>query len=154
MAVCKPRIRMVIQGTAAFLFALCALVSLAEVPERILPFSFTENGFFIEGIDFGQVPPASFHQRFIIITNTSSHELKNVALRITGNYTASNCMPVFLPGVACNVIINYKAPANASWDTKWLNIEFTVQQPDGSTNSDSQRLPIIGGVQPSSDQPD
>jgi hypothetical protein len=145
---------MVIQRTAAFLFALCASVSVAEVPDRIMPFSFTENGFLIEGVDFGQVAPASFHQRFIVITNTSSHELKNVVLKITGNYKVSNCMSVFLPGMVCYVILNYKAPAHAGWDMKWLNIEFTVQQPEDLIHSDSQRLPIIGGVQLSSDPPD
>ena len=113
MTVCKSHFRMVIQWAATILFALCAFVSLAEVPDRIMPFSFTEYGFFIEVVDFGQVSPASFHQRFIVITNTSSYELKNVALKITGNYTASNCMSVFLPDVSCNVILNYKAPAHA-----------------------------------------
>ena len=154
MTVCKQHIRMVICRAAAFLFALCVSVSLAEVPDRILPFSFTENGLYIEGVDFGQVPQASFHQRFIVITNTSSHELKNVVLKITGNYKVSNCMSVFLPGMVCYVILNYKAPAHAGWDMKWLNIEFTVQQSDGSIHSDSQRLPIIGGVQGPPDQPD
>ena len=154
MATCKPYIRMVVHRTAVFLLVLCASVSLAEAPDRIFPFIFTENGFVIEGVDFGQVPQASFHQRFIVITNTSNHELKNVVLKITGNYTVSNCMSVFPPGVSCNVILNYKAPAHAGWDIKWLNIEFTAQQPDNSIHSDSQRLPIIGGVQQLSSQPD
>ena len=154
MTACKPYISMVVHRTAVFLFVLCASVSLADVPDRILPFIFTENGFIIEGVDFGQVPQDSFHQRFIVITNTSNYELKNVALKITGNYTISNCMPVFLPGVSCNVILNYKAPAHAGWDMKWLNIEFTAQQPDNSIYSDSQRLPVIGGVQQPSGQPD
>ena len=154
MTVCKPHISMAIHRTAVFLFALCSSMSLADVPDRILPFSFTEDGLFIEGVDFGQVPQASFHQRFIVITNTSSHELKNVVLKITGNYKVSNCMSVFLPGMVCYVILNYKAPAHAGWDMKWLNIEFTVQQSDGSIHSESQRLPIIGGVQVPSDQPD
>ena len=154
MTVCKPHIRMTVLRTAALMFTLCAFMSLAEVPDRIMPFNFIENGFFIDVVDFGQVSPASFHQRFIVITNTSNHEPKNVVLKITGNYTASNCMSAFLPGESCNVILNYKAPAHAGWDMKWLNIEFTVQQADGSIQSDSQRLPIIGGVQVSSDQPD
>ena len=154
MAVYKSHLRMVIHRTAAFLLAVCASVSLAEAPDRILPFSFTENGLFIEGVDFGQVPQASFHQRFIVITNTSSYKLKNVVLKISGNYKVSNCMSVFLPGVACSVILNYKAPAHAGWDIKWLNIEFTVQQPDDSIHSDSQRLPIIGGVQVTAVPPD
>ena len=154
MAACKPYIRMVVHRTIVFLLVLCAPVSLAEVPDRILPFVFTENGLVIEGVDFGQVPQASFHQRFIVITNTSSHELKNVVLTITGNYRVSNCMSVFMPGVSCNVILNYKAPAHAGWDMKWLNIEFTVQQQDNSIHSDSQRLPIIGGVQQPSGEPD
>ena len=154
MAACKPYIRMVVHRTAVFLLVLCSSVSLAEAPDRIVPFIFTENGFVIEGVDFGQVPQASFHQRFIVITNTSNHELKNVVLTITGNYTVSNCMSVFLPGVSCNVILNYKAPAHAGWDVKWLNIGFTAQQPDNSIHSDSQRLPIIGGVQQPSGQTD
>ena len=154
MVACKPYIRKIVRRTAVFLLALCASVSLAEVPDRILPFTFTENGFVIEGVDFGQVPQASFHQRYIVITNTSKHELKNVVLKITGNYKVSNCMSIFLPGESCNVILNYKAPAQASWDIKWLNIEFTAEQPDSSIYSDSQRLPVIGGVQQSSGQPD
>lgn len=64
---------MVVHGTAVFLLVVCISVSRAEVPDRILPFTFTENGLIIEGVDFGQVPQASFHQRFIVITNTSSH---------------------------------------------------------------------------------
>ena len=154
MAACKPYIRRVLHGTAVFLLVLCASVSRAEMPDRILPFTFTENGFVIEGVDFGQVPQASFHQRFIVITNTSNHKLNNVVLKITGNYTVSNCMSVFLPGVSCNVILNYRAPPHAGWDMKWLNIEFTAQQPDNSIHSDSQRIPIIGGVQQQSGQPD
>jgi len=146
MAVCKSNTRMLVHGTVMFLLVLCTPVSLADVPDRILPFIFSENGLVIEGVDFGQVPQGSFHQRFIVITNTSNRELKNVVLKITGNYTISNCMSVFLPGVSCNVILNYKAPARASWDIKWLNIEFTTEQPDNSIYSDSQRFPVIGSV--------
>lgn len=148
MSACTPYSRMIIRWTAALLFAIGASVSATEVPDRILPFTFTENGLYIEYVDFGQVPQASFHQRFIVISNTSSYELKNVVLQITGHYKASNCMPVFLPGTACNVILNYKAPPHAGWDMKWLNIEFTVLLADGSIQSDSQRLPVIGGTQP------
>jgi hypothetical protein len=139
---------------AAFLLAVSASVSTADVPARIFPFTFTESGLHIEGVDFGQVSPSSFHQRFIEITNISSHELKNVAIRITGNYKISNCMSLFLPGTSCLAILNYKAPAHASWDIKWLTIEFTVQQEDGSIHSHSQRLSVVGGVQLPEDQSD
>jgi hypothetical protein len=154
MAACKSHFWVVIQRTVAFLLVLCASASLADVPNRIFPFTIFENGLIIEGVDFGQVPQASFHQRFIVITNSSSHELKNVVMKITGSYTVSNCMSVFLPGTSCNVILNYKAPAHESWDIKWLNIEFTVQKPDNSIHSDSQRLPVVGGVKLQADQPD
>jgi hypothetical protein len=143
----KTYIRAMVQRMVAFLLAVNASVSTADVPARIFPFAFTESGLHIESVDFGQVSPSSFHQRFIAITNNSSQELKNVAIRITGNYKVSNCMSEFLPGTSCNVILNYKAPAHASWDIKWLTIEFTVQQADGSTHSHSQRLSVVGGVQ-------
>jgi hypothetical protein len=145
---------MAFHRTGVFLLVLCASVSIAAVPDRILPFTFTEKGYAIEGVDFGEVPQASFHQRFIVITNTSNHKLMNVVLKITGNYTVSNCMSVFQPGVSCYVILNYKAPAHTGWEMKWLDIEFTFQQPDNSIHTDSQRLPVIGGVQQPSGQPD
>ena len=126
----------------------------AQLPERIFPFIFLENGLSIEGVDFGQVPSSSFHQRFIVITNTSTHTVNNVTIKISGNYTVSNCMSVFKSGESCYVVLNYKAPGHASWDRKWLTVEFVLQQDDGSKHTDSQRIPVVGHVPPTTDPPE
>ena len=132
----------------ATLLLLCSTATLhADTPERIFPFMFVENGLGIEVIDFGYVPPASFTQRFLIISNRSEHKLNNVTLRLTGPYSISRCMAVFKPGDSCQVILNYHAPGHATWDSKWLDLEFTVQLPNGTVQSDLQRLPVIGSVQ-------
>lgn len=131
---------------AGILFACCLITSLSGGADSIFPFTFTENGFAIEGVDFGQVPQGSFHQRFIVITNISSQEVKDVAVKITGNYTASNCMSVFQSGSSCMVILNYKAPAYVSRDRKWLNIDFSILLDDGVRYADSQRLSVVGAT--------
>ena len=126
----------------------------AQLPERIFPFTFIESGLAIDGVDFGPVPPSSFHQRFIIITNDSMSTVSSVGIRISGNYTVSNCMSTFEPGQSCYVVLNYRAPGHASWDRKWLTIEFNLQQSDGSIHTDSQRIPVIGHVTPGPDPVD
>ena len=113
---------------------------------NIFPFAFIENGLETEGVDFGQVPQGSFHQRFIVIMNTSNLKVKDVSVRISGNYRASNCMPLFLPGDSCMLVLNYTAPGHISRDKKWLTIEFNVLLPDGIKYSDAQRLLVIGGT--------
>ena len=114
--------------------------------DSIFPFAFTEHGLETAGVDFGQVPQGSFHQRFIVITNTSNLKVKDVSVRISGNYRASNCMSSFLPGDSCMLILNYTAPGHISRDKKWLTIEFNVLLPDGIKYSDAQRLLVIGGT--------
>ena len=137
-----------ISGRAAILLLLCMPATLrADTPERIFPFTFFENGLSIEVIDFGYVPPGSFTQRYLVISNGSEHKLNNVTLRLTGPYSISRCMAAFEPGDVCQTILNYHAPGHASWNGKWLDIEFTVQLPNGTIQSDSQRIPVIGGVQ-------
>jgi len=131
---------------AGILFATVSVASYASGTDRIFPFTFFENGLAIEGVDFEQVPQSSFHQRFIVIANTSSLEVKGVSVKIAGNYRASNCMSLFLPGSSCIVILNYKAPGHVSWDMKWLNVDFNILLPDGTRHSDSQRLRVIGGT--------
>ena len=131
---------------AGILFLTVSVTSYAGGAESIFPFTFFENGLAIEGVDFGQVPQGSFHQRFIVIANTSSLEVKGVSVKITGNYRASNCMQLFPPGSSCMVILNYKAPAYVGWDKQWLNVDFNVLLPDGTRHSDSQRLRVIGGT--------
>lgn len=128
------------------LFVTVTVTSFAGDIGGIFPFTFTENGLETEGVDFGQVTQGSFHQRFIIITNTSDLKVKDVSVRISGNYRASNCMSLFLPGNSCMLILNYTAPGHISRDKKWLTIEFNVLLPDGIVYSDSQRLLVIGGT--------
>lgn len=139
----------------AALLLLCSTTTLhADAPERIFPFMFFENGMSVEVIDFDYVPPGSFTQRFLIIKNGSEHKLNNVTLRLTGPYSISRCMAALKPGDACQTILNYHAPEHASWNGKWLDIEFTVQLPNGTIQSDSQRIPVIGGVQLPTDSND
>jgi len=153
MAAVKPSLAFSFNSTLTFVLFLYTSVSVAEMPERIFPFNFVENAIIIEGVDFGQVRPSSFHQRFIVITNTSGWLVNNVSIKISGNYTVSNCMSVFQPDESCFVVLNYRAPAQASWDRKWLSIEFSLQHPSGSVQTDSQRIPVIGSVPSLSDQP-
>ena len=61
-------------------------------------------------------------------------------------------MSVFLPDMACVVILNYKAPTYPSWDIKMLTIEFTVKEPDGSIRADLQQLQVISGVKSQSNE--
>jgi hypothetical protein len=128
------------------LFATVTVTSTAGDTGSIFPFTFTENGLETEAVDFGQVPQGSFHQRFIVITNTSNLKVKDVSVKIAGNYRASNCMSLFLPGYSCMVILNYVAPGHISRDKKWLTINFNVLLPDEIMYSDSQRLLVIGGT--------
>jgi len=153
MAAVKSSLAVSFNSTLTFVLFLYASFSVAEIPERIFPFTFIENANIIEGVDFGQVRPSSFHQRFIVITNTSDRVVNNVSIRISGNYTVSNCMSVFQPDESCFVVLNYRAPAQASWDRKWLNIEFSMQHQSGSVQADSQRIPVIGSVPSLWDQP-
>jgi len=139
---------------AGMLFVTVSVTSYAGGTDSVVPFGFFENGLAIEGVDFGQVSQGSFHQRFIVIVNTGSLEVKGVSVKISGNFRASNCMPLFLPGSSCMVILNYKAPSNVGWDKKWLSIDFNILLPDGTMHSDSQQLRVIGGtLKKSSDDP-
>lgn len=146
MSAGNPVGRLMNRFLAGILFVTVSVASYAGGTDSIFPFAFSENGLAIEGVDFGQVPQGSFHQRFIVIANTSSVEVKSVSVKITGNYKASNCMPLFQPSSSCMVILNYKAPGHVGWDKKWLNINFNILLPDGTMHSDSQRLRVIGGT--------
>ncbi len=150
----KPEGRLINRFLAGILFVTVSVASFAGGTDNIIPFIFTENGFVVSSVDFGQVPQGSFHQRFIVITNTSSLEVKDVSVRIAKSYTASNCMEIFLPGSSCIVVLNYTAPDYVGWDKKWLNIDFNILLPGGTKQSDSQRLPVIGGtLENASDDP-
>ena len=140
--------RSVLKRIFSLMLLMFAGVVHGQLPERSFPFSFTENGLRIENVDFGEVLQSSFHQRFIIIANNSTTTVSNVAIRISGAYNVSNCMPTFKPGESCYVVLNYKAPNHASWDRKWLSVEFTLKEPDGSVHTDSQRIPVVGHVSP------
>ena len=142
--------------THFFIFLLLIPISTlrAEVPERIYPLTFMENGLRTDAINFGYVKPGSFTQRYILIGNTSNHTLTNTVIRLTGRFTTSSCMSVFNPGDSCQVILNYRAPEISSWESKWLEIEFSVQQPNGMTHTDSQRIAVTGGVAQELEQTD